>query len=85
MQANHCNNAKAVIWCITPTLKMDTNLQAQAEFIQMLSQNGKEPWKIWNNVVIICAGKVRKNENFLKLLYFVARKSPSYLLMSRVQ
>ena len=64
MQVNHCYNMKAVVWCIMPTPRMDANLQAQAKFIDMFTPDDEktsenEAGKIWNNVVIICKGKVR--------------------------
>jgi len=63
MQVNHCYNVKAVVWCIMPTPRMDANLQAQAKFIDMFTPDDdktseNEAGKIWNNVVIICKGKI---------------------------
>jgi len=63
MQANHLYNVKAVVWCIMPTPRMDANLQAQAKFIDMFTPDDEktpenEAGRIWNNVVIICKGKI---------------------------
>jgi len=63
MQANHLYCVKAVVWCIMPTPRMDANLQAQATFIDMFTPDDEktsvnEAGKIWNNVVIVCKGKI---------------------------
>ena len=72
MQVNHCYNVKAVVWCIMPTPRMDANLQAQAKFIDMFTPDDEktpenEAGKIWNNVFIVCKGKVRISKE--KTLY----------------
>lgn len=63
MQDNQEYCVKAVVWCIMPTPRMDANLQAQAKFIDMFTPDDEkttenEAGKIWNNVVIICKGKI---------------------------
>jgi len=63
MQENKEYCVKAVVWCIMPTPRMDANLQAQAKFIDMFTPDDpntaeNEEGKIWNNVVIICKGKI---------------------------
>ena len=68
MQDNQEYCVKAVVWCIMPTPRMDANLQAQAKFIDMFTPDDEkttenEAGKIWNNVVIICKGKVRKSNS----------------------
>eukprot|EP00092_Neocalanus_flemingeri_P004241 GFUD01004561.1.p1 GENE.GFUD01004561.1~~GFUD01004561.1.p1 ORF type:complete len:421 (+),score=123.54 GFUD01004561.1:440-1702(+) len=67
MQVNHCYNVKAVVWCIMPTPRMDANLQAQAKFIDMFTPDDEktaenEAGQIWNNVVIICKGKINPDK-----------------------
>ena len=68
MQENKEYCVKAVVWCIMPTPRMDANLQAQAKFIDMFTPDDpntaeNEEGKIWNNVVIICKGKVKTLKN----------------------
>eukprot|EP00092_Neocalanus_flemingeri_P004094 GFUD01004406.1.p1 GENE.GFUD01004406.1~~GFUD01004406.1.p1 ORF type:complete len:421 (+),score=91.63 GFUD01004406.1:429-1691(+) len=59
MQNNKLSKVKAVVWCVLPQPRMDSTLQAQAKFIDMLTvENDKG--RIWSNVVIICKGKLAK-------------------------
>jgi len=61
MQNNKIYKVKAVVWCVMPQPRMDAILQAQADFIDMFTVE-KDKGRIWNNVVIICKGKLSKNQ-----------------------
>ena len=57
MQQKSIYNIKAVIWCVLPQPRMDSTLQAQAEFIDMFTVE-QEKGRIWSNVVVIAKGPI---------------------------
>lgn len=63
LQKNKLFNLKAVLWCVSPTPRMDAMLQQQAQYINTFtaedaSTREKEAGAIWDNVVIVCKGKL---------------------------
>jgi len=59
MQKNTLSKVKAVIWCVVPQPRMDSTLQAQANFIDMFTTE-TDKGRIWSNVIIVCKGKLAK-------------------------
>ena len=52
-----------MVWCVMPTPRMDAVLQEQANYIHQFVTDDEnteenEEGKIWNNVLIVCKGKV---------------------------
>lgn len=60
--ARQTYSVQALVWCVTPTPRMDSNLQQQAKFIEMFTPDNPlteeiEAGQIWQNVVIVCKSK----------------------------
>ena len=52
-----------MVWCVMPTPRMDAVLQEQANYIHQFVTDDEnteenEEGNIWNNVLIVCKGKV---------------------------
>ena len=63
LQENKCYQVKCVVWCVMPTPRMNSVLQEQANYIHQFITDDEnttenEAGRIWNNVLIVCKGKV---------------------------